>query len=257
MAAISETTDSSLDIWRKMPPEEKLDLMAKAQSKGLAATLVILVITGTVAAGLRIPWLFWGAFAILPFVFQFASAKAWRDIKPRAMLEYLAARSAARRYAYGAQAKDLAIELIFRGTLTPDYNEEEIQEALDAKLDERFSRDVWVGLFKDTLVMISERRGGAQLQFAHNILERLVVSSEGFEKDSSTPRRVVFDVYDKRLGISSRWFLTSPFPAALYVCERKILAAQAAHQAQLEKEQRLMQAMARDVSVGGRGRDDD
>ncbi len=231
--------------------------MARAQSKGLGATLVILIITGTVAAGLRMPWLFWGAFATLPFVFQFASAKAWRDIKPRAMLEYLAARSAVRRYAYGAQAKDLSVELIFRGTLTPDYSEDEVQEALDAKIDKRYSRDVWVGLFKDTLVMISERRGGAQLQFAHNIFERMVVTGEGFERDSTSPRRITLDVYDKRMGISSRWFLTSNQPAALYVCERKILAAQAAHQAQVAKEQRLLQAMARDGTLGSNSEEDE
>jgi hypothetical protein len=234
-AAATKTEDNVLDIWRKVPPEEKLELMARAQSRGLSATLVLLLITGTMAVGLRMPWIFWAAFTTIPFVFQFASAKAWRDVKPRTVLEYLAARSAARRYAYGAQSKDLTIELMFKGTLSPDLSQLEESEGLEAHLEARDKIPVWVSLFPDTIVMMSEHAGGAKLEFVHSTLDRMRVNAEGFDESGSEPRRLALEI-EVRNGETQRWFLLSPYPAALLVCERRIRRAVEEHKIHLERE---------------------
>jgi hypothetical protein len=243
-AAALKTEDTSLDIWRKVPPEEKLELMARAQSRGLAATIVLLVITGTMAVGLRMPWIFWAAFATIPFVFQFASAKAWRDIKPRTVLEYLAARSAARRYAYGAQSKDLTIDLMFKGILAADLSHLGENAELEAHLDSRDRVPVWVSLFPDTIVMMSERAGGAQLEFVHSTLDRLEVTAESFDDANGEGRRLSFQI-EARKGETQRWFLMSPYPAALLVCERKIKRAVEEHQVQLERERNAVKSLFR------------
>ncbi len=209
--------------------------MARAQSRGVAASLVILVITGTVAVGLRIPWVFWAAFATIPFAFQFASARAWRDIKPRTILEYLAARSAARRYAYGAQAKDLTVDLMFKGTLQRDFSMLGESEELDARIEDRDKVAVWVSIFADTIVMMSERPGGAKLEMIHSILERIEVTPEGFDDSNAGSRRLVIEV-EVRKGEVERWFLTSSYPAALLVCERKIKRAIEENKIHLEKQ---------------------
>jgi hypothetical protein len=227
--------ESSFDIWRKVPPEEKLELMARAQSKGVGASLVILIITATVAVGLRLPWVFWAAFATVPFAFQFASARAWRDIKPRTVLEYLAARSAARRYAYGAQAADLTVDLMFKGRLGRDFSSLGESAELDARLEDRDAVNVWVSLFPDTIVMISERAGGAKLEMVYSTIERLAVTAEGFDDSSPEQRRLVFDV-EPRKGERERWFLTSPYPAALLVCERKIKRAMEENKIHVERQ---------------------
>jgi hypothetical protein len=237
MAAASglKADDSYVDIWRRVPPEEKLELMARAQSRGVGASLVILLITGAVAVGLRMPWFFWAAFFTIPFAFQFASARAWRDIKPRTMLEYLAARSAARRYAYGAQSKDLTVELIFKGILQRDFSTLGESEELEARIEARDKVAVWVSLFADTIVMMSERPGGAKLEMIHSILERIEVTPEGFDDSGAQSRRLVFDI-EVRKGEVERWFLTSAYPAALLVCERKIKRAVEENKIHLEKQ---------------------
>jgi len=234
MPAAAPTTDSFFDVWRKIPPEEKLELMARAQSRGLGAAVVLLTITGTVAAGLRLPWIFWGAFMGVPFIFQFASAKAWRDMKPRAMLEYLAARSAARRYAYGCQCKDLTVVLMFRGVLQRQFDEEEIQSALEARVESKDYIDVWVALFPDTVVMMSERSGGAKLEFAQSLGERLAIKAVDFDNQNDS-KQLEFTVENKR-GDKHSWVLTSSYPAALYVFERKAQAFTAEIAAQAERD---------------------
>ena len=216
--------------------------MARAQSRGVAASLVILIITGTVAVGLRIPWVFWAAFATIPFAFQFASARAWRDIKPRTILEYLAARSAARRYAYGAQAKDLTVDLMFKGTLQRDFSELGESEELDARIEDRDKVAVWVSIFADTIVMMSERPGGAKLEMIHSILERIEVTAEGFDDSNAASRRLVIEI-EVRKGEIQRWFLTSPYPAALLVCERKIKRAIEENKILLEKQRIATQTL--------------
>jgi hypothetical protein len=234
MPVMTDTNDGFFDVWRKVPPEEKLELMARAQSKGVGATLVLLIITGTMALGLRLPWLFWSTFLAVPFVFQFAAAKAWRDLKPRAMLDYLAARSAARRYAYGAHAQDLTVSLMFRGVLRPEFGAEQEQEQMEAQIQNKAEVPVWVALFPDTIVMMSERAGGAKLEFAQSISEKLTITTRGFDNDGE--QRQVILTSQGRKGNKLNWNLTSQYPAALLVFERKAKGFTEAMRLQVERD---------------------
>jgi hypothetical protein len=151
------------------------------------------------------------------------------------MLEYLAARSAARRYAYGAQAKDLTVDLMFKAKLQKDFSDLGESEELEARIEHRDQVAVWVSVFADTIVMMSERPGGAKLEMIHSILGRLQVTAEGFDDSSVESRRLVFDV-EARKGEFERWFLTSAYPASLLVCERKIKRALEENKLHLERQ---------------------
>jgi hypothetical protein len=88
------------EVWRIVPPEEKLSLLAKANSAGFFASLMGVLVGWTVAVSLSLQWLVYVSLIFCPFIYQFAAGRTWRSARPRAMLEYLAARSAARRFAF-------------------------------------------------------------------------------------------------------------------------------------------------------------
>jgi len=234
--------DSLTDVWRQIPPEEKLELMARAQAKGTSASLVLIVISGTLAVGLKIPWIFWFAFLGVPFVFQFSSAKAWRDVKPRSILEFLAARSAARRYAFSTSCKDLTISMMFKGTLHAKYDSEQEQEELEARVSNTLENEVWVALFPDTVIMISERRGGAKLQFAHAIDDKLHINAVGYDTPGVQERAVELS-YIGREGITFKFNLTSKYPAALLVFEKKVKGFHLAIVEQAERDAKAYREM--------------
>lgn len=227
------TNNSSLDIWRKVPPEEKLELMARAHAQGVAASLLVLGIAATAAIGLKIPQLFWGAFTAVPFVFQLVSVRAWRGLRPRLILEYLAARSAARRYAFGAHGQDLNSALMFRGEL-----QSEIGDGAPPVEDDLLGvvwRPVWVSLFPDTFVIISEQRGGAKLEVARVLDDRLSAKAIGFEPgDDSRERKVVLSFTGKD-GNTWTFSVRSQHNAALLAFERKIHGFIAEQKAELER----------------------
>lgn len=252
MAKVTDSPTYSPDIWRRIPPEEKLQMMARAHSKGMGAALVVLLMTGTIAVGLRFPWVFWGAFLTVPFVFQFVAAKAWRDIKPRTMLEYLAARSAARRYAYGAQAQDLTIELMFKGYLerARQSDEEQYQPDFDPEKPNPTRIPVWIALFRDTIVMMSEQQGGAKLEFAHPLFERFQATAEGFDGSQSSDRKIRVDVSGRKDSAAATFFITSDYPASLLACERKIHGFAVEHHAQQERSTQVFQELAEETPIG-------
>ena len=226
------SNDSSVDIWRKIPPEEKLELMARAHSHGVAACLLVLAVFGTVAVGLKIPQMFWGAFVGVPFIFQFVAAKSWRDFRPRVMLDYLAARSAARRYAFGTNCQDLSVALMFRGELASINSDEPNAGNSEGP---RVFLPVWVSLFTDTVVVMSEQRGGAKLEFAKTLDDRLEISSEGFdEPDTSTERQVTVSFTARDL-VNWTYYIKSRHPGALLVFERKMRSFIVAQKAAAEK----------------------
>lgn len=223
---------NDLDIWRQIPPEEKLAMMAKAQSKGLLMALLLIVIGCTCAVGLQIPSLIWGSLLSSPLVFQFTANRVWRDVKPATVLRYLAARSAARRYAFSQKSKDLDIKLIFRGKLERIFSDDNPQDALEAAIAKNLEAEVWIALFPDTIVMISEARGGAKLEFGYPINEKLQMRSESESGQDYTNNKEIYLGYpttklsDVLIGKSDEHYvnfkLTSPYPAALLVFEKRI-----------------------------------
>ena len=214
------------EAWRQIPPEEKIEIMDGAHSKGLFAAVVASVVGATCAVALQEVWLFWGSLLAAPLVFQFAAGKAWRTVKPATMLRYLAARSAARRYAYSAKSKDLELSLIFRGTLERIYGDNLLQEALEAMVQDNKETEVWVALFQDVVVVMSERRGGAALEYAQPISDKLVIESQSPSgKDYANDKEIYLSSKEKG-DKNGKIKLTSRFPGALVVFEKRLRAYQ-------------------------------
>lgn len=215
------------DIWRQIPPEEKFLLMSRAQAKGVLACIVMIVTACTVAVGLRQSWIMWGSFILAPFVFQFSAGKAWRSLRPTVMLEYLAARAAARRYAFAANSKDLYLSLIFKGLARShfDSDDKELRE-LEAAIENTAKAAVWVALFNDAVVLMSEQAGGARLEFAHLLNDRLEISGQSPSNSGeyTNDREVMLSYTDRKSGEVRRISITSHYPAALIVFEKKIQA---------------------------------
>jgi len=210
-------------LWRQIPPEEKIELMSKAHAKGIFDAVIAIVIGSTIAVGLQLSWMMWASLIASPFIFQFSTGRAWRGSRPKIILEYLAARSAARRYAFTHNAKDLGLNFICKGHLEEQFDEEHQQEALEASVQNNQEAEVWIALFNDALVMIEEGRGGANLKFAHLINDKLDVNgvSRGNSGEYSNDREVYFSYTHRREG-HRRFKLTSRHSAALLVLEKKV-----------------------------------
>lgn len=224
------------DIWRNVPPEEKFEMMARAQSRGILVSFISILICATMAVGFQMPWLLWGSIIISPFVFQFATGKAWRDHRPKVLLEYLAARAVTRRYAFAVSAKDLGLKLIFKGRLEEEYSDTNVQDALDRAFDNQRNIDVWVTLFNDALVVISERPGGARCELASPFNDKLMIESISESKSDYSNGKTVIITLTDRTHVKRRFRLTSRYPAALLVFEKQIqqlLKAAAEHRARL------------------------
>lgn len=217
MAALDGT-----EIWRSIPPEEKLELMSQAHAKGIFAAFIGIMLGGTLAVALHLSWLLWASLISAPFIFQFAAGKAWRGLRPRLVLEYLAARSAARRYAFSNKGKDLSLSLMFRGTLTREFDEDKLQEALEATFENTREAAVWVALFGDSVVMMSEEPGGARLQFAQVLNDKISIDSRSTDsgREYANDKEVLLTVKNRR-DDEQRFKLTSKHPAALIVFEKK------------------------------------
>jgi hypothetical protein len=226
------------DVWQKIPPEEKLQLLAKAQSTGISTVFVLLMFTASIAVGFKSPWTFWGSFFAVPFVFQMAAAKAWRLVKPKAIVEYTAARATASIYANQVDGHNLNPTIVFKGSL-----ERAVQEDADLSSDTfveeeepRGAVPVWVTLFPDSLVMFSESPYGSRKEFACSIFDDLSVSSEGMDDVTSTDKRLIVSL-KSQAGEESQWTLRSDYPASLVACERKLHGA-------IEKRNFLMEQAA-------------
>lgn len=223
---MSKSTSLSVqNAWNSVALEERLELVSRCQANGLVAGLTFALMMGAVAYGFdKFPLLlvaFGGALLVHP---MFASY-TWRKAKPAIILQYLAARSMARRYAYGIGIGDLDIILIFRGEMLNQFkNEEEELEFLsrqDVDLDNPNEAviPVWICLMRGGLALLSERQGGAKLEFL-TPLTRENPCKAGVDADG-TPSGLltvggVGQAKGKSVGIRSR------YPAAMYVFERQL-----------------------------------
>ncbi len=240
------------DLWRQIPPEEKFEVMARAHAKSTVTCFITLVVSGTLAIGLQIPWIFWSSFVAIPFIFQFAAGKAWRHFRPMMMLEYLAARAAGRRYAFAANARDLTLAFIFKGHIERQFGGDEAAlAALEASLDHVREAEVWVALFNDALILMSEQPGGARLEFAHLVNDSLEIegiSPEG-ESEYSNNREVYLSYSDRKNAEQKKIKLVSRYPASIVVFEKKVLKLKAEwkqreHQSSLQDAQDAIAAQS-------------
>lgn len=212
------------ELWRQVPPEEKLELLSKAHTAGVISMLGLILCGATLAVGLRQEWFLWGPLIASPLVFQVAAGRKWREVRPRVMLEYLAARSAARRFAFTAKAKDLSLKLMFRGYVSEVFDDDAVQEKLEASISANKESAVWIALFGDAVVLISERAGGATAEFAQPLTEKLGVQVRNPEsaKSAYTAGKEVILSYHSRLLGHRRIRVTSRYPAAMVVFEKGI-----------------------------------
>lgn len=208
----------SNELWRFIPPEEKITLLTKSQTTGVSSALIAIVVGATIAVGLQEVWVFWGSMLISPLIYQLTAGRAWRGHRPRLMLEYLAARSAARRYAYTANSKDLSMNLMFRGTLKEEYENDDLNEALSNSIFGNKEAAVWIALFTDAVIIMEENQGGATLRLGHLINDKLSVigNTEGYENDLEVTLKSV----DKKMD-GKKITLSSHCPAALTVFLKK------------------------------------
>lgn len=215
------------EIWNIVPPEEKLELLARAQVSGMTTSVIMIAIGFTLAIALKIQALIWVSLVAAPLVFQTAAAKAWRSLKPKVLLEYLAARSVARRFAYAANSQALDLELLFRGHVQSIKEGEtsEISSAISSIENAAHDAMVWIGLLKDSVVAFRESRGGGVLEFVSITDKRLQISTRNTDGSSNaySSNKEILITVDKAFGKTEVFKITSDYPVALNVLEKKLI----------------------------------
>ena len=215
---------SENQAWNSVALEERIELISKSQADGVLASLVFLTLSGSIGYGFNQIWLLaagaLGAFLIIPLF----TSRSWRKQKPAIIMSYLAARSVARRYAYGYGIRNLDIILIFRGFLEESYQSAEDKafaqkdEYIDFESSIEGRKEVWICLLRGGVIAISEKLGGAKLEFATAI-----------DKDSAcdsaepTGQGDMASVTISGSGKSKGRVvvLTSNYPGALYVFRKQ------------------------------------
>ena len=222
--------DLGQDIWRTIPPEEKFDLIARSQARGVSASTVVILIGCTFAIALQQKWFMWGSFVMAPFVFQLAASRAWRGVKGKLMLQYLAVRSVARRFGYASHAPDLSIQLLLRANISESFDSE--NDSLDAAFEaiEKATNqtEMWLGLLNTAVVGFAEGKLGAEAKFVARIDERLKLegrNTDGSDDEYSNERELYLTVIGNDL-MPRKFRIDSPHPAALVAFEKKFFALQ-------------------------------
>ena len=219
-AALSEE-----NAWNSVALEERLELVSKCQADGLIAALAFTFMMGAVAYGFDKIYLLFGSLFGAMIIMPMFSSYSWRKGKPALILNYLAARSMARRYGYTSNISELDVVLMFKGETKQEFLNETEQldhlvgkgEDLDDVSDERMP--VWVCLLRGGVVLIAEHAGGAKLVYASPIGRDMVCSVQRDEEGNPTGELSIVGIAHakgRRVTVSSR------FPAAFYVFERQL-----------------------------------
>ncbi|MCB0334975.1 MAG: hypothetical protein KDD62_01675 [Bdellovibrionales bacterium] len=211
------------EAWRQIPPEIKLEMMNKAHAKGVFAVLMAIATATTCTIALKQMYIFWSCVIISPFIFQFATGKAWRAIKPVIMLQFLAVRSAARRFAYQTKSRDLDLRLVFPGELEKVFDSDDVQQALEHIVDDTLVNAAWITLFADTVVVLTEEIGGARLEWACPITHELSMEIENPDskgKDYAPGKQIT--LVEKKATYERRIKLRSQYPGALIVFQKQL-----------------------------------
>ncbi len=213
------------DAWHSVSLEERLELIARSQAYGIAAAMLSMLLMGTIAYGFDQIWLLAGGAALSVLVIPFFSDYSWRQDKPKLILNYLAVRSVARRYAYGYEIPDINIVLIFRGKmkhLFANKEEEELfkqSQEVDFYTNNSREKDVWICLLQSGIVILSERPGGARLEYVTAITPNVRVRKPTSTEEAK-PESVVIEGIGSALGRTVA--INSKYPGALYVFEKQL-----------------------------------
>lgn len=209
------------NAWNTVALEERLELLNSSKAHGIIAASASFFFIGAVAYGFDKVWLLIAASCSAFIVMPLFTNHSWRQGKSKLILSYLAARSIARRHAHNQRLDNLEILLIFRGKVHPQYDSEEeailARQASDVEIEGSLapSKDVWICLFKGGIVALSERRGGARLEFLCGVSPNLSVK-KGAVKELSPSALLVTTGDGKRIAFSS------PYSGALLVFEKQL-----------------------------------
>lgn len=220
------TSLSIKDAWNVVPVDERLELLARAQAEGLLAGGACLLMMGAIGYGFDIIWILAGGAVGAILVFPLFSSYSWRRTKPKAILEYLAARSVARRYAYEARCGDFDVVLMFKGLLERMYATEEEKHLAKQRSDlgeaSHFddAKEVWIVLMRGALAILSERYGGAKLEFLSPIAPEMM-TRKAKATDPVSEKAVIVVAAGAKAGQTIA--LTSKYPASLYVFEKQLV----------------------------------
>jgi hypothetical protein len=215
---------STEQMWRRIPPEEKFQLLARSHASGTSAVLFLLCIFSILSVGLRESLVFWFAVLLIPVAFQRSASRRWRELKPQAIIEYLAVRAAARRLAFLAKAEDLAVLLILRGLWVDETEKNEIPPEPSFTEPMRVPKPVWLVMLGDCLVCMSEAPSGAELEYVALISKNLEMQSVTVE----SPRGGRIPVREFRFwkslpdGDRGAYRFTSEFHGAMMVFETRL-----------------------------------
>lgn len=215
---------SAKDAWNAVALDERLDLLARCHAHGIMAGFAGFVLLGAIAWGFDEIYILAGGFVAAFFLVPMFMSYSWRRGQPALVLAYLAARTVSRRYAYAANVSELDIILIYRGELTEIYKDREQEEMNRQKQEVDFdspvdkSKQVWVCLLRGAIVIMSERAGGAKLDFLAPVTDELVVRKPRSNESGSDNAVVIEGV-----GISRgrMVLLESTSRGAQYVFERQ------------------------------------
>lgn len=220
--ASPKTNLSIDDVWNTVALEERLELISKAHAQGAIASVIFMLYMGAVAYGFDIIWLLAVAAFGAMLVFSLFSGYVWRTHKPQLILSYLAVRSVARRYAYGYGIPELDVILIFRGQMRELFEEGGLAEQtqnVDFESSTVGDREVWICLLRGAVMILSERIGGAKLDFVAQITEE-IDCRKPTPKDGVGEKNLII----QGAGVSRgrRITLSSRYPGAMYVFEKQL-----------------------------------
>lgn len=201
--------------------EERIALVAKSQGAGVSAMCVAFIATIPVAYGFNNIYLLAIGAAFCSLLYQAFCSRAWRQEKPKLVLEYLAARTAGRRFAFMYNIKELEVQFVLRGKakiLSNDPNKTQISlPGISSVLTEK-PKDVWICLLEGGVTVFSESAGGARLEFATKLGRNNILTTR---EDEGLGKVVTLtgDGVSAGHGIE----ISSPFPASTYVFEKKAI----------------------------------
>lgn len=212
--------------WQSVSLEERLELISRAHANGIVAMVCCVLLMGGIAYGFDEIWILAAGVAGSLFVFPLFSSYSWRREKPALILAYLAVRTVARRYAYGYDMPDIDIIFIYRARMKEVFSSKE--EELFARQRERLDydsvttehKDVWVVLLRGGIVILSEKDGGARLEFLtfinHDTVIRKPTNAEGIQDEKALVIEGVLNSKGRAVVLTSR------YAGAHYVFERRL-----------------------------------
>jgi hypothetical protein len=228
MAAAAQARNVALsidDAWNAVALEERLELLSRCHADGVLAGIAAFGLLGAIAYGFDEIYLLAGGLVAAFFIVPLFMSYSWRRGKPALILAYLAVRTVSRRYAYGYNITDLDIILIYRGTLRELYRNREEEEMVKQKQTVDFGsnndveKPIWICLLRGAIVLLSEREGGAKLEFLAPVTNELLVRKPRGEESESDTALIIEGL---NMSKGRTIVLDSRSVGAQYVFERQV-----------------------------------